>query len=169
MSTDRPKRQMTEEQLQRLAAARQKALAVRQEKSKKLNEIKALEKVAKDKELDDKLAEVQAKVAPPTPPAQEPIIQSKFIAKNKSKRSNVIKQIVEEESSESSGSESESDEDVTDPIKTLYKNKYKHKYAQKYKHKTITHLTKGVAQNQLRKKIDEEMVRMAQFNLFGGQ
>lgn len=49
----RKKRVMTEEQKQKLAEARKKALAVRRANAKKKQEIKDLKKMKQDKELDD--------------------------------------------------------------------------------------------------------------------
>jgi len=49
----RKKRVMTEEQKQKLAEARKKALAVRRANAKKKQEIKDLKKMKEDKELDD--------------------------------------------------------------------------------------------------------------------
>lgn len=169
------KRQLSQEQLERLKVAREKALAVRQEKANKINEIKRLEKEAKEKELNDKLAEMKSKVEQPALQVEEKVIvptpkprhSRPSGSKPKKKADEVIKQIVEEDSSESSGSESDDDDDVTEPVKALYKNKYKQKYKNKYQAKSISTLTKGVAVQSIRKKVDDEIARIAQLNLFG--
>lgn len=167
------KESMTPELLEKLKIAREKALQVRQEKAAKVNELKRLEKEAAEKELNDKLAQVKAKVAPPPP--QEVTSNTKQESKPKpktppkKKKADVIAEIIEEPDSDSSGSEDDDsdDDDAIAPVKVLYKNKYKQKYKNKYQAKAVNQLTRGVAQQQLRKKIDEEVYRAASLNLFG--
>lgn len=162
------KKELSEERLAKLAAARQKALEVRQQRAQKMNEIKTLEKQAKQKELDDKLAEVKKKVTPPSEPDVVATTKSKKSSKppKKERATDVVKKIIQEESSDSSASESD-DDDVTEPVKALYKNKYREKYKNKYQAKTLHQLTKGVAAQSLKTKVNDEIYKLAQRNLFG--
>lgn len=64
----RKKRVMTEEQKQKLAEARKKALAVRRANAKKKQEIKDLKKMKQDKELDDLRNSVGVSLPAPVEP-----------------------------------------------------------------------------------------------------
>ena len=139
---------------------------MRQEKAAKLNEIKRLEKEAAEKELNDKLEQVKQKVTPPAPAAPQPEpIKSKTKPVRKSK-AEIIKEVIEEPSSDSS-SESDDEESVVNPVKEFLKTKYKQKYKNKYESKTLNHLTKGVAHQQIRNKVNDEIMRLASHHLFG--
>lgn len=172
--SDKPKRQLTSEQLERLAAARAKALQVRQEKAQKMREIKALESEASKKAIDDRISSLKQQVERPVAQveAQTSVEVPPAIAKEKPRRmhkAEVVRKVLEEESSESSGDESDSDDDddVTEPIKTVYKNKYREKYKNKYQAKAVSTLTKGYAAQTIKKRVDDELARMAAYNLFG--
>lgn len=178
---------LSPEALEKLKVAREKALEVKRARGKKNKELKALEKKVKDVELDERIKQIKAKVGvavkeetteEPMPQADreahtsDPVTPAAAVKKTKKPASapkksskDVIKQIVEEESSDSSGSES--DDDVTEPVKALYKNKYREKYKNKYQAKVVGNLTRGVAAQTIRKKVDDEIFRLASQNLFG--
>ena len=157
MSEEQPKKGLSPERLEKLKAAREKALAVRQEKAAKLNEIKKLEKEAAAKEIEEKLETVRKKVAPPPKPKKPP----------KKTKEQVLQEVIDEPSSDDSSSDDD-DGDVVSPVKHYLKTKYKQKYKQKYESKTVHQLAKGVAANQLKSKVNYEILRLASAHLFGG-
>jgi len=188
------KRQLTEEQLEKLKLAREKAMKVRMEKAAKLNEIKRLEKEAAEKEINDKLERVKSKVTSGEPKvphnpssmneerhdsASRTQAQASLTIKGggtggtlvpstkKPKRSKaeIIKSVVEEES-EDSESDSDEEESVVNPVKTFLKEKYRQKYKQRYESKHLNNLVKHSAHNHLRSRIDEEVFRLAQAAMF---
>lgn len=162
---EKPKRQLSPEQLEKLKLAREKALAVRQEKAAKMSEIKRLEKEAAQKELNDKLEQVKQKVQPPPPPSP-PVATIPKQKRVKKSKAEIIKEVIEEPSSESS-SESDDDENVVNPVKHYLKTKYRQKYKNKYESKTMTQLTKGLASHHLKNKVNDEISKMVSHHLFG--
>ena len=170
MESTKPKRQLTPEQLERLAKARENALAVRREKGERMRELKSLEKKAQEKELSDKIESLKQATMPLPPPesveaeeAKAPIAKKTQSKKPKKKADDVIRAVVE--SSDESGSES--DEDNGDLIKSYLRQKYRTKYKERYNARSLQQLTRGVAQQTVRKKLDDEMMRLASASIFG--
>lgn len=171
--SDKPKRVLSEEQLEKLKLAREKAMMVRKAKAEKMNQIKKLEKEAQEKELNDKLEEVKKKVSTPSYTQDQDEDNNNKIKKGsnivspsrRKSKAQIIKNVVEEES-EDSQSDSDEEESVVNPVKTFLKEKYKQKYKQKYESKHLNNLVKHSAQNHLRSRIDEEVFRLAQQAMF---
>jgi hypothetical protein len=65
---DKPKRQLTEQQLRHLAEARQRSIVAR----KKISTVKKAEKIKKTKEFENQYKEAKQLVEPPVEPAEEP-------------------------------------------------------------------------------------------------
>ena len=173
-STGKPKKQLTPEQLEKLKVAREKALAVRQEKARKMKELKELEKKQASTVIDQKINDLKSSISDLQPAQQEPIQQeevkpvetpARAVRRGKKSKVDVIKKIVEESSSDSS--ESESDNDQTDAIKHFLKNKYKNKYRAKYESKSVQQLSRGVAAQAVKKKYDDELMKYASMSIFG--
>lgn len=151
--TEKPKKQMSEERLAQLAAARKKAL----EKRRQLAELTKKEKEIKERELQERVQRVQdfekkvsapkAKKAPPPPP-------------------------VESESDEDSESESE-EHTVAKNEWTDYEPPKPKKHAPpkpmaQPKAKPDHALAADIARQELKKRIQEENMRIAYRSLFPG-
>jgi hypothetical protein len=180
MSEDKPKRQLTQEQLKKLADARAKALEVRKKKAL----VNKAEKLEKAKALDENYKKVigQVEVKPvqtpqtesilDTEPKQEPKQESKKVQQvTKSKVKKVLKPASDESSSDSSD---DSEYDATE-IAHKYRQKYKTKYEAKYRN-VQTHnpcLTTPyqdafmIAKHNLQGKVSNEIKKIAYGSLFG--
>lgn len=169
MISDKPKKVMSPEMLEKLALARERALQVRQEKASKLNEIKTLEKQNKQKQIDDKLNELKNKVEVDHDPIMMPSTSVEPLIKKKKVKANNVKQklekLLDEESSDDS-SDGDNDSDDDDLVKDYLKKKYKNKYQQKYSRKVDHMLMKGHTANYLKNRVSEDMIKIAQENLF---
>lgn len=195
---NKQKRQLSPEQLEKLKNAREKALAVRQEKAKKMQEIKDLEKKAKEKQLNDKIMNMRKVVGeeeeeviveeeqqlPPPPPSENPRFSEPFPSnkkikpakgggmgklgspvKKKKATKDIIREVIEQPSSDESDSDDEND--TSDAVKHFLRNKYKAKYKSKYESKTLNQLTKGIAHDHVKNKLNDEIIRMASLSIFG--
>jgi hypothetical protein len=157
------RRIVSEEQLERLKVAREKANAVRAKKAA----LKKAEKEKSKQELDEKY---NALVKPKEAPKDEPLETQEPPHKQKPKKVIQIELDSGETSSDSnSESESESDTeyDIT-PVKQKYKQKYKNKYATKYP-KAYDPLDDvlTVARHNIKSKVSDEIKKMAYASLFG--
>ena len=181
-------RQLSEEQLAKLAVAREKAMKIRMERAEKKREILKLEKEAQNKELDKKLEEVKKRVTP-APKIEEPASNDvtdakvakpqvktqvktpvKTQAKKKTPRKkaeDIIREVVEEPDSEDSDTDDDEDGDVINPVKHYLKEKYKAKYRTKYESKHLNKLVQTNAKDHLRKRLDDEIFRLASQQIFG--
>ena len=178
MQEAKQKRQLSPEQLEKLRIAREKALAVRREKAGKMKQLKELEKQAASKEVEQKIEKLKTVVSDPIPKQEEehqfqPQVVDKVVKKAPKKmparaarRDDVVKKLVEESTDEESGSDSENEND-TDLVKSFLRDKYKAKYKQRYAAKTMGMLTRGIAQQTVKKKLDDEMIRLASMSVFG--
>lgn len=171
------KKQLTTDRLEKLKAAREKALAVRQANASVKNEIKTLEKQARDKELEERLNHARSKLGAPLPsstPPPPPKAQAAQAAQapnkpQKKTKEEVIREVIDEPSSASSSEgEQDDDNDVIHPVKDYLKQKYKQKYKNKYEARTLNQLAKGAAATHLRSKVNDEIMKLASAHLFGG-
>ena len=157
---------LSEEQLERLKLAREKANEVRAKKAL----VKKAEKDKQKKEMDEKYNELVREATPlaqnSKPPSKEEDVQEEApITKPKRKTTKVIEIDSDETSSDSSSDDSEYD--IT-PVKERYKEKYKHKYANKYNkpYDPLADIT-TIAKHNLSNKVSEELRKMAFQSLFG--
>jgi len=159
------KRQLTEDQLKKLAVARQKAL----ETKAKQSAVKKAEKEKQKKELDDKYNNL---VATPAQQSQETIVettvdeQSTPSLKPKRTSKKVIEIDSDDTSDSSDSSDSDTEYDIT-PVRQKYKQKYKNKYLTKYKsHDPLADIT-TIARHNIHNKVSDELKKMAFSSLFG--
>jgi hypothetical protein len=170
MNTTKPRKVMSPEQLEKLKFARIKALEVRQRNSQKMKDINELEKKALEVQHHNKIetlkAQVNQQVKNIVQPKEETIEVIPQIKQPKEKltKHNKLKNIIEAES-DSSNSDEESDKE--DLIKDYLKTKYKQKYKNKYESRTLTQLTKGLANNHVKTRLNDEMIALCSKNLFG--
>ncbi len=170
--TDKPKRVMTPEQLERLKLAREKALAVRQSKAAKINEIKNLEKQAQEKEINTKLNELKQKVTIPDnnvveSPSPEPKAKAKASKKkDPEKVKQKLEKLIESDSDDTSDGIDDSSSDDEDVVKRFLKDKYKTKYKEKYSRKVDSMLLKGHSANYIKSRVNEDLVKLAARDLF---
>lgn len=133
--TQKTKRQLSPEHLEKLKMAREKALQKKQE----LRQLRDAEKEMKEQKLNERRQRVEAfkkqKEAPPqtemveanTPSdSEESLIEELIVKKKPKKKGRVVRKIVEVSSSSSDSSSDE--EDYRLKLKQKYKNKYKNKY-----------------------------------------
>ncbi len=171
MTDNKPKRVMTPEQLERLKLAREKALAVRQAKAAKINEIKNLEKQAQEKEINTKLNELKQKVTIPENVVEAPSPEPKAKAKaSKKKDPEKVKQklekLIESDSDDTSDGIDDSSSDDENIVKKFLKDKYKTKYKEKYSRKVDSMLLKGHSANYIKSRVNEDLVKLAARELF---
>jgi len=176
MSEAKPKRQLSEEQLKKLAVAREKAMEVRKKKAlitkaNKLEKAKELDenykKVIGQKETD--VSDVKSQPPPQEKPQQEPkaMVQCK-----KSKIKKVLKPASDESSSDSSDEEYDASE-VAHKYRQKYKTKYEAKYGGVQQHVNNPYLTTPyqdaftIAKHNLQGKLSNEIKKMAYGSLFG--
>jgi len=185
----KPKKVLSEEQLRKLALAREKAMQVRQAKAAKLQELKHLEKENKEKQLNDKINELKSKVevSQPSPevmmhnpsdrPGREALLSKDFPIdipkprekpKKREKKEKVkrrLESLLEDPSSDDS-SDDGNDSDDSDIVKDFLKKKYRNKYKNKYESKVNHMLLKGHSANYIKNRVSEDMIRIAQNDLF---
>jgi hypothetical protein len=159
------RRIVSEEQLERLKIAREKANAVRAKKAA----IRKAEKEKSKNEIDNKYNEL---VATTNKPIKEPQpieddteeLPSPKVNKPKKK----VKKIIELDSDETSSSSSDDSEYDITPVKEKYKAKYKNKYASKY-NKPYDPLADiaTIARHNISNKVNDELKKMAFSSLFG--
>ncbi len=173
MTGDKPKRVMTAEQLEKLKLAREKALAVRQQKAAKINEIKTLEKQSREQEINNKLTQLKQKVEPvidvPLVEASKPEPKAKA-TKKKVKDPEKVKQklekLIESDSEDTSDGEDDSSSDDENIVKRFLKDKYKTKYKEKYSRKVDHALLKGHSANYIKSRVNEDLIKLAARDLF---
>lgn len=171
------KRQMTPEMLEKLKLARIKANEVRLQKSLKLKEIASLEKKAIKKQMDDKIDNLKKIVEPVAEVTKSDFVEPEKIPESipvKSKeikkvsKPQKLKEIIEAESDSSTeGSEDDDDDDESDLVKDFLKKKYKQKYREKYQSQVLNKLTKGIANNHVKARLNDELLKLASANIFG--
>ena len=165
--TEKKKRVLTPEQLEKLRLARVRALEVRQNKASKIRELKTLEKMKQEHELDSKLEELKNHVEPVKTSQQvvEPITKVKKNPQAKIERvTKKIERLIEQES-DSSNSDDD-DDDETDVVSSFLKNKYKQKYKTKYQSKIDHQLMKGKTREYISNRVNEDAIRLASMQLF---
>ena len=174
------KRELTPEQLERLAKAREKALAVRQQLAAKNKELNDLQKKAQEKRMNDEIEKLKKQVGgqdkkkpveKETEPEQEeieeeapPAPKPKPAKKPAKPKKDILKQVIEE-SSDDSGSDDE--DDSGDLVKQYLKDKYKTIYKTRYEAKTLSQLSTGLAKQHIKNKVNDEMLRLASISIFG--
>lgn len=168
--SDKPKKVMSPEMLEKLKIAREKALAVRKAKAEKMNEIKSLEKKTQEQEIDNKLNELKQKVIIPPKVVEVEAPKPKKKQQVKKKDPEVIKQklekLIESDSDDTSDGENDSASDDEDVVKRFLKDKYKQKYKHKYQSQIDKHLLKGHSANYIKSRVNEDMIRLAAQQIF---
>jgi hypothetical protein len=172
MSETKPKRQLTEEQLAKLAEARKKALAVRQKQSL----VKQAEKLEKKKEFDAKYNAIVGNKQE-TPKTEVNDRDKEPETENTIKHTkNKTKKILEPDSDESSSDSSSDEEYDASPLIAKYKQKYKNKYSSKYAPTQQQNHTNPsnpyqdafvIAKASLKNKLNHELQKTAFNSLFG--
>ena len=169
---EKPKRQLTPEQLERLAVARAKANEVRTKQSLVKKAQMAEEKSRKQKELEENYLKISNKQSEPQSPPKE-IVNDQSVSKTKSnepkRKVTKVIEIDSEDGSSSSSSDNDSDYDIT-PVREKYKQKYKSKYAMKYQAPQQTTPYQDaytIARHNLHTKVNQEVKRLALSSLFG--
>jgi hypothetical protein len=153
--SDKPKRQMTPEQLEKLAQAREKAV----EKRRQLGEITRKEKAMKELELTERMKKVGLTKQEAEEQSEEEVVNAP--TKSKPVPISPRRKVVVDSSSESDSD----DEDEVEVLKAV-KQKYKHKYAQKYKSKYNTSALKENANQVIKKQVNDELLKMAMASIF---
>lgn len=181
MSEPKPKRVYTQEHLDKLKLAREKANAVRAkqalvkkaEKQKKNEQLEAkFNALVASKQKDD--TKEEAKEEAKEQPTNEAKNVEQQEVKNEKVKKPKVKKVVEIDSEDGS-SESSSDEEYDfSAVKNKYKEKYKHKYGAKYNmmkqnpYLTTPHQDAFIlAKNNLQSKINSELKKAAFSSLFG--
>lgn len=181
--TEKPKRVMTPEHLERLAVARAKANEVRSKQAQVKRAEKEEEKKRRQAELDEKYKNLsKPKFIPPELPAHlqpkgaktdklEEKVEDAQKLKTPSKKVKKVLEIDSEDGSSSSSSDSEEEYDIS-PIKHKYKQKYKHKYSARYTQPTQQPYNAHqdavtIAKYNIQSKVNQEVQKMAMMSLFG--
>lgn len=166
--TNKPRKQLTEEQKTKLREALKKANEVRSKNAL----VKKAEKLEKAKQLDDRYKAVLGVKDDPPAPSQETQQQeappSKPMSKNKTKK------ILTPASDESSSDSSSDEEYDASPIIAKYKQKYKNKYSSKYANNNPFQYQATpyndaflLAKASLQNKVNTELKKTAFNSLFG--
>lgn len=181
--SEKPKRQLSPEQLEKLKVARAKALEVRQKKAL----INKAEKLEKQKEMHEKYQQIVGnkpddvaelrKETPPPSDAPRKTTQPEHIEEphKKETKKKKVKKILEPASDESSSDSSSDEEYDASPIKHKYKQKYKNKYQAKYAtpQQHNPYITSPyqdaymIAKHSLQSKLHNELQKTAFNSLFG--
>ena len=163
------KRELTEEQLKKLALAREKALEAKRKKAL----IRKADKEKEKKALDDRYNELVSNKHDITQePINEPEIPKTPPPTQTRKPKKVIQiEVDSDETSSDSSSESDSESDTEydiTPIKQKYKQKYKNKYQTKYPkpYDPLADIS-TIARHNIKSKVSEELQKMAYASLFG--
>ena len=180
-TTNTKRRTMTQEQLEKLKAAREKANQVRMEKAAKLREIKELEKTKKEQEIEAKLSSLKGNINQTMPestnvtsthsevvqaPTNKTMLKTKKNSAKAMPKKKLIEQVLEESTDEEDSSDSDNEDEIT-PVKQYLREKYKAKYKQRYEAKHMGRLVKESAHNHIRNRLDDEIFRLASAQIFG--
>lgn len=171
--SDKPKRQMTPEQLKKLADARAKANEVRSKQAA----IKKAEKEKRKQELEQNYNKLVNKETPTikAEEAKHAVKQPKGGNDTPKPRKKKVTKILEMDSDEESSDSSDSDDSEYDvsPIKEKYRQKYKNKYLSKASNAVATHSPNPyqdaymIAQHNIKSRVNQEVVKLAYSSLFG--
>ena len=164
----KPKLQMTEEQLKRLAEARVKAL----EKRRQLADLNKKEKALKEVELINRMKNVglmkPTEIKQESESESEPEPEPQKIVKKAPKIPQVVKvQRRKVIANSDSDSDSSDDEDEVEVLRHV-KQKYKAKYQQKYKNQLNQNALKQNANQYIKKQVNDEVMKLAMQNIFPG-
>lgn len=176
---DKPKRQMSEEQLEKLAIAREKALA----KKNELRQLRDAEKAMKEAQLNERYEKVkefeatlkktqsapkktETPAAPPSDPetSETSDVEEEIHIVKKPKRKPVRKQRIIEVSSSS-----EDEPDYAEQVRLHYKNKYKNKYTNATPAASLPtpeNIISETAKDRLKKQVQDEVNALAYRDLF---
>lgn len=180
--SEKPKRQMTPEHLEKLAIARAKANEVRSKQSLVKKAEKEEERKKKQQELEEKYKQVTGKAKPTfTPPQQkDKVVDEKLEDEAKTQDDKKltapkkkVKKVFEIDSDEGSSSSSDSDDEYDiSPIKQKYKQKYRQKYSARYTQPIQQPYNPHqdavtIAKFNIQSKVNQEVQKMAMASLFG--
>lgn len=177
-TTEKPKRQMTEEQLEKLKQAREKAL----EKKREIRALIDAEKEMKQLNLEQRKKKVedfykslettstkQDTKKKPEPESEfdsesssdDEVVEQVIVKKRPKTKKKVVRKIIEVSSSSDSDSDSSDDEDYHQRIKNKYKTKYKNKYAP-----APRDVVKEQASDVIRSNVSKELRKIAFASVF---
>jgi hypothetical protein len=151
---------MTPEMLEKLRLAREKAAQIQRER--KEIHAKTLQS-AMSSQPSPQPVDVLKDTEPPPSLPDPPQKQSKKVKKTH-KIAQKIQHLVEQESTDDSSGD---DSDPDDIVQDFLKKKYRHKYKSKYQAKVDHALLKGSAANHIKNRVSEDMIKIAQQQIFG--